>query len=72
MSAILQSADGILTAIGHDNGAHVPHSELVEESVVDTIVDAAQTIMLCAQHQKRIVDDILTLVSAPYKAGMIV
>lgn len=25
------------------------------------IIDSAQTILLCAQHQKRIVDDILTL-----------
>ena len=29
--------------------------------VAEDIVDAAQTIILCAQHQKRIVDDILTL-----------
>jgi signal transduction histidine kinase len=29
--------------------------------IVDSGIDAAQTIALCAQHQKRIVDDILTL-----------
>ena len=30
-------------------------------AVATEIIDAAETIILCAQHQKRIVDDILTL-----------
>jgi len=33
----------------------------ISPETADEIVDAAQTIILCAQHQKRIVDDILTL-----------
>lgn len=33
----------------------------VSDELVETVVDSAQTIILCAQHQKRIVDDILTL-----------
>lgn len=31
------------------------------EEVISSTIDSAQTITLCAQHQKRIVDDILTL-----------
>lgn len=31
------------------------------EDVISSAIDSAQTISLCAQHQKRIVDDILTL-----------
>ncbi|KAG9955672.1 hypothetical protein KCU78_g24809, partial [Aureobasidium melanogenum] len=31
------------------------------DGVLSSTVDSAQTIALCAQHQKRIVDDILTL-----------
>ncbi|KAF2154440.1 hypothetical protein K461DRAFT_320558 [Myriangium duriaei CBS 260.36] len=65
LSAILQSADGILTAIGSDHASRslsLGHQLAIDsEEVVETVVDAAQTIVLCAQHQKRIVDDILTL-----------
>lgn len=31
------------------------------EDLIDTNLDAAETITLCAEHQKRIVDDVLTL-----------
>ncbi|KAF2087680.1 hypothetical protein K490DRAFT_16186, partial [Saccharata proteae CBS 121410] len=55
LSAIIQSADGILASLkSNDNSAGNIESQ-------DIIVDAAQTIVLCTQHQKRIVDDILTL-----------
>lgn len=67
LSAILQSADGILTALGPESSTRslsLPVSGLADE-VLETVVDAAQTIILCAQHQKRIVDDILTLVRWP-------
>lgn len=33
----------------------------ISNDVIETILDSAQTIVLCAQHQKRIVDDILCL-----------
>jgi PAS domain S-box-containing protein len=52
LSAIIQSADSIVSTMG---------SPEVARDVADDIVDAAETIILCAQHQKRIVDDILTL-----------
>lgn len=65
LSAILQSADGILTAIGCDHATRslsLDHSvPIISDDTVETVVDAAQTIILCASHQKRIVDDILTL-----------
>ncbi|PSK37256.1 Hybrid signal transduction histidine kinase K [Elsinoe australis] len=63
LSAILQSADGILTALKPDESSTSPSGNKITFSndAVDTVLDAGQTIMLCAQHQKRIVDDILTL-----------
>ena len=59
LSAILQSADAItssLTELRENNDLDKSHIENI-----DTIIDSAQTITLCAQHQKRIVDDVLTL-----------
>ena len=60
LSAILQSADDITTSLTRFNTVNgslpKPIAELFENSI-----DCAQTITLCAQHQKRIVDDILTL-----------
>lgn len=55
LSAILQSADGILSALDSSDVSSL------SDSIMETVVDSAQTIVLCAQHQKRIVDDILTL-----------
>ena len=59
LSAILQSADSItgsLTEMIDANGLSAAHKELL-----DATVESAQVISLCAQHQKRIVDDVLTL-----------
>ncbi|KAK5014777.1 hypothetical protein LTR39_002970 [Cryomyces antarcticus] len=58
LSAILQCADeisGSMTAFRNSRAEKLP-ADLVSSSI-----DAAQTIALCAQHQKRIVDDVLTL-----------
>lgn len=60
LSAILQSADGILTTLEESGTRTTGKDTNVTPSSLDSIVDAAQTIILCAQHQKRIVDDILT------------
>lgn len=60
LSAILQCADEIsstLTAYRTSDGATTRSLD----ELLDSNIDAAQTIALCAQHQKRIVDDILTL-----------
>lgn len=65
LSAILQSADGILNALGFKLGNKHPSKPraliVLDAEAQATIVDSAQTVVLCAQHQKRIVDDILTL-----------
>lgn len=57
LSAILQCADQIadnITAFSTRNIKDV-------EALLESCLDAANTINLCASHQKRIVDDILTL-----------
>lgn len=60
LSAILQCADEIASTLkayrSSDQAGLQPLDDLL-----DSNIDAAQTIALCAQHQKRIVDDILTL-----------
>ncbi|KAF5663098.1 sensory transduction histidine kinase [Fusarium heterosporum] len=58
LSAILQCADQIANNITVFN-AHAVKTEV--ETLLDACLDAANTINLCASHQKRIVDDILTL-----------
>jgi len=58
LSAILQCSDeisGSLTQFRQSGNKTLP------EDLVNSCLDAAQTISLCSQHQKRIVDDILTL-----------
>ena len=58
LSAILQCSDEITTTLNsfRESG----ESNLSKESLTSCL-DAAQIINLCSQHQKRIVDDILTL-----------
>ncbi|KAL6170557.1 hypothetical protein ACJQWK_03535 [Exserohilum turcicum] len=58
LSAILQCADEISTILGDFRASG---SQVIEPGIVADSIDAAQTIALCAQHQKRIVDDVLTL-----------
>ena len=60
LSAILQSADAITGSLAE---LKVPPNDLAERHVekIDSMIESAQTITLCAQHQKRIVDDVLTL-----------
>ncbi|RDL33133.1 uncharacterized protein BP5553_08572 [Venustampulla echinocandica] len=62
LSAILQCSDEITTSLAefNDKGGRSRSAERLQE-MLDNSLDAAQTITLCAQHQKRIVDDILTL-----------
>lgn len=62
LSAILQCSDEITTSLMEYKTAK-EELQTVERlaDALDSSIDAAQTIALCAQHQKRIVDDILTL-----------
>lgn len=61
LSAIMQCADGILSSYGataEDGSLPSPTSYA---NLLEQTLDAAQTIAQCAQHMKRIVDDILTI-----------
>lgn len=58
LSAILQCADQIANNISTFE-SHGDRGEV--ENLLEGCLDAANTINLCASHQKRIVDDILTL-----------
>ncbi|KAF2189144.1 hypothetical protein K469DRAFT_563709 [Zopfia rhizophila CBS 207.26] len=58
LSAILQCADEISTILSDFRSSE---AVAIPPGTITNSIDAAQTIALCAQHQKRIVDDILTL-----------
>lgn len=60
MSAILQCADEISTSLSERGAQDDTLSQSIKD-LFESSIDAAQTISLCAQHQKRIVDDVLTL-----------
>ncbi|KAF1950596.1 hypothetical protein CC80DRAFT_482446 [Byssothecium circinans] len=61
LSAIMQCADGIITSFpSADSDLPVP-SPTSYTTLLEQTLDAAQTIVQCAQHMKRIVDDILTI-----------
>ncbi|KIW00739.1 uncharacterized protein PV09_07723 [Verruconis gallopava] len=57
LSAILQCADDICSALERYITTESPPSRVT----LDNCIDAARTISLCVQHQKNIVDDILTI-----------
>ncbi|KAI9047233.1 hypothetical protein LZ554_008687 [Drepanopeziza brunnea f. sp. 'monogermtubi'] len=59
LSAIMLSADGIANSIiGYQ--AQGGRTAVVSQEILESNLEAAQTIVLCAQHQKRIIDDVLT------------
>lgn len=59
LSAILQCADSITTSLAEMAEANQLSGP--QKAILELTMDSAQTITLCAQHQKRIVDDVLTL-----------
>lgn len=59
LSAILQSADSITASLAELRILDGLTNS--QKDIIDLTIDSAQTITLCAQHQKRIVDDVLTL-----------
>lgn len=59
LSAILQSADSITASLAELRILDGLTDD--QQDIIDLTIDSAQTITLCAQHQKRIVDDVLTL-----------
>lgn len=60
LSAIVQCADAIAASFRDFDGSNGSSFTLSRDDV-ESSVDAAQTIALCAQHQTRIIDDVLTL-----------
>ncbi|KAB8297813.1 hypothetical protein EYC80_001611 [Monilinia laxa] len=60
LSAIVQCADGISSSLKQYKAAKQNLDTEISGIIKDGI-DAAETIQLCAQHQKSIVDDILTI-----------
>lgn len=63
LSAIMQCADGIVTSNKDKITARVSAGAAADElmELMESNVDAAQTIVYCALHQKHVIDDILTL-----------
>jgi signal transduction histidine kinase len=61
LSAILQSADSIVSALEYAQEGEPSKTVELPPDTADEVLEAAQTIILCAQHQKRIVDDVLTM-----------
>jgi PAS domain-containing protein len=59
LSAIMQSADGILASYTADVRNPIPSHAW--SAFLEQTLDAAQTIAQCAQHMRHIVDDILTI-----------
>jgi signal transduction histidine kinase len=58
LSAVIQCAESAIGSVEHLR-AEVGSRDLVEE--IDTTVDSLQTIVTCSLHQKRVIDDVLTL-----------
>lgn len=60
LSAIVQCADEIITSHSNLDPVQVNQKQNLKE-LLRTGIEAAQTIVQCAEHQKRIVDDVLTM-----------
>ncbi|EUC46264.1 hypothetical protein COCMIDRAFT_93278 [Bipolaris oryzae ATCC 44560] len=68
LSAMVQCADSIMGSLGEmkalvqgETLAAQPDQQAQLEDLIESSLDAIDTIQACATHQKRIVDDILTL-----------
>ncbi|KAE9364382.1 hypothetical protein N431DRAFT_354787 [Stipitochalara longipes BDJ] len=75
LSALIGCADEIITSLNelrtatklgvitNGTGSHSEHNPEISKSLhlLDEAIEAADTIIYCAMHQKRIIDDILTL-----------
>lgn len=64
LSAIFQLAETITTSYPTAEGMEVSNAEL--HQALKQNIDHAVTILMCAKHQKRIVDDVLTLSKLEY------
>lgn len=64
LSAIFQLAETIITSLPTSHVEDVSRVDLI--NALNGNIENAQTILECAQHQKRIVDDVLTLSKLEY------
>ncbi|KUJ17359.1 uncharacterized protein LY89DRAFT_733212 [Mollisia scopiformis] len=60
LSAIMLCADGVANSVIDYQSTKDQTIDMLQD-LLENNLDAAQTIVLCAQHQKRIIDDVLTL-----------
>lgn len=65
LSAIFQLADTIISSFPEQEAVGTPEDNPLSEALRSNI-EAASTILMCAKHQKRIVDDVLTLSKLDY------
>lgn len=56
LSAVVQCADSVITTL-----RTTPLFNSDQAAVRDDIIDSLQTIVQCSVHQKRVIDDVLTL-----------
>lgn len=65
LSALIGCADEIISALAQCQSnirtAGIDTSDLGTSTLIDEALESADTIIYCAMHQKRIIDDILTL-----------
>lgn len=59
LSAIVQCADSIISA--HKSFHRSTDYQKAYQSILETTLDAAETIVQCSKHMKTIVDDVLTM-----------
>ncbi|KAL6160096.1 hypothetical protein ACJQWK_09571 [Exserohilum turcicum] len=59
LSAIVQCADSIIST--HRSFGESSDYQKVYQSILETTIDAAETIVQCSKHMKTIVDDVLTI-----------
>jgi signal transduction histidine kinase len=59
LSAIVQCADSIIS--DHKAFGKSTDYQKVYETILETTIDAAETIVQCSKHMKTIVDDVLTM-----------
>jgi signal transduction histidine kinase len=64
LSAIFQLAETIITSYPTTEGMEISRADLSQ--ALKQNIDNANTILMCAKHQKRIVDDVLTLSKLEY------
>ena len=66
LSAVIQCADSVIASLHHISGRqltalHPDHDISKAEAEIMSCLEALQIIVSCSMHQKRVIDDVLTL-----------